>query len=80
MVGYGFSNYTTLEICKKIGADRSNVDEYKAAVLAMYEWLYNSHEKPFLGGKNKIVEIDEALLGKKHGFLAHGNNSKILKY
>ena len=31
----------------------------------MFEWFYTNQDKK-LGGKNKIVEIDEALLGKKH--------------
>lgn len=30
-------------------------------------------------GTDKIVEIDEALMGKKHGWLKHGNNNKTMK-
>ena len=32
-----------------------------------------------MGGTDKIVEIDEALMGKKHGWLKHGNNNKTMK-
>ena len=32
-----------------------------------------------MGGKDTIVEIDEALMGKKHGPQKFGNNPNILK-
>ena len=41
--------------------------------------MYNAVDFKPLGGKNKIVEIDEALLGKRHGPLPHGNNNKVMK-
>lgn len=32
-----------------------------------------------IGGKNIIIEGDEALVGKKHGYLAHGNYNHTMK-
>ena len=32
-----------------------------------------------IGGRNTIIEIDEALLGKKHGLQPFGNNNKTMR-
>ena len=32
-----------------------------------------------IGGRSIIIEVDEALVGKKHGHLSHGNNNKTMK-
>lgn len=62
---YGFPNHND-KFCKdKTGISNESFYEYKKAWLAMFEWFYTNQDKK-LGGKNKIVEIDEALLGKKH--------------
>lgn len=51
----------------------------KQSVMACHQWLYEHPNLVKLGGKFYILEFDEALMGKKHGPLAFGNNNKTMK-
>ena len=81
MFGIAFPQGLKLsEIVQKLGKKhKSAIQPFRDAWHSLAALFQNTYVPIKLGGKNKIVEGDEALMGKKHSLLAHGNQNKTMK-
>lgn len=79
LMTHGFPEHTDKEIRNKTGLANSTVQDFKKAWLMLHDCLFDKENRKWMGGNNKIVEIDEALMGKKHGLLKSGNNNYTMR-
>ena len=65
MIVYGFPNHTDWEIGNISGCTVRFVYDIKLAWFAIARYFFTQPNLKKLGDQNCIVEVDEALLGKK---------------
>ena len=81
---FGFHRYSDVDIATMLGGlSHTTVERIKKCWHGIVDALWDPPEDfgPIskIGGPNVVVEVDEALMGKKHGMQPFGNNNKTMK-